>query len=312
MTTRTNPTADRIVQALTHRRTPVIRVDLRDVGGRIQLDAHQNGGGWRGTLTSGPHTVRLESVGAVWWWHPQPVRIPPGPDLSPAEATWASDEATAGLAGVLASLPCLHVNHPTSTHAAQCKPDVLVQAIQHGLASPPTWIGNRLPGAAIFTSRYDDIVTKSIRSPSIRNDESKGFYTTPAAILDESISRGVHLLQHRVAAEFEVRLTTVGGTQFAIRIDRSTLSPDCDIRADYEDHRYTAISVPAAVSSSVARLMKHYRLHYAAMDLLVTRDGEWQLVDLNPAGQFGRMEDSLPQPAICAALADVLSVPLHR
>ncbi|WUW00192.1 ATP-grasp ribosomal peptide maturase [Streptomyces sp. NBC_01471] len=288
----------------------VVRLDLADFPHHVRLTA--SGPDWAGMLSVRDHHVRLEDIRTVWWWHPQRARLRAGAGMLPEQAEWASNEATAGVTGVLAALPdCLHVNHPTATHAAQSKPDVLVQAPRCGLPVPPTWIGNQLEGARQFARDHGDLMCKSIASPTVLHGDSiSRFFTTPLSAdgLDTSITACAHQLQQKVAKKFEVRLTSVGGKLFAARIDTHSVAAQSDYRADYDALTYTSIPVPDAVRSGVSRLLAHYRLHYAAMDFLADADGRWSLVDLNPSGMFAWIEQALPELEITAELAGLLAV----
>ncbi|MFF1418003.1 MvdC/MvdD family ATP grasp protein [Streptomyces sp. NPDC058280] len=308
VTTRDDVTADLVIPEISRLGAPVLRVHLDDFPQTMRLSA--TGPKWAGTLGVGNRHVRLEKIRAVWWWHPEPVRIAPGVGMTLEQAEWASREANAGVAGVLAALPnCLHVNHPAATYAAQSKADVLVQAPLHGLAMPPTWIGNAPAEAQEFASGQERVMCKSLSGPTIRyRDAHATLFTTPVkpAQLDERIAAGAHQLQYAVDKQFEVRLVVVGEDMFAARIDAHSTAARADYRADYGALSYTTVSVPDSVRDGVIRLMAHYGLVYAALDLLVDADGRWLLIDLNPSGQYGWIEQALPNLRISAAIAELL------
>jgi hypothetical protein len=309
VTTRQDITADRVLISLYAAGADVLRLDMADWPS-VRLDATCTGAGWTGTLTAPGRTVRLEEIDAVWWWHPTPAVIHAG--RTKAEAQWASQEATAGLAGVLAALDCQHVNHPASTYAAQSKPDVLAQAVRCGLRVPDSWIGNHPPGAHAFATRgASGTVIKSVCQPVVQEDDGRRstLYTRTvhADQLDDSVTITAHHLQHRVTKRFEVRLVVAGDEMLAARIDAHSPAARQDFRADYPSLTYSVVDVPEEVRSGVRRLMTHYGLLYAALDLLVTEAGTWWLVDLNPAGQWGWLQEQLPQLDIAGAMARLLT-----
>jgi 8-oxo-dGTP pyrophosphatase MutT (NUDIX family) len=57
--------------------------------------------------------------------------------------------------------------------------------------------------------------------------------------------------------------------------------------------------------------MAHYGLLYAALDLLVDKAGTWWLVDLNPGGQWGWLQQHLPDLDIAGAMARLLTSRPH-
>ncbi|WP_051791915.1 MvdC/MvdD family ATP grasp protein [Streptomyces sp. NRRL F-5527] len=308
-------TADRVILELNRIDADVLRIDLADFPHRARLDATASGAGWTGTLTAHGRSVRLEEISAVWWWHPTPATVEAG--TSAAESEWASREANAGLAGVLAALDCRHVNHPALTHAAQNKADVLPQAGRHGLNVPATWIGNHPASAVGFAATSPHgTVCKSLVSPGIAYpDGSHGaFYTRPVEVseLDDSIALTAHQLQNAIVKQFEVRLVVVGSEMYAARIDAHSDAARADFRADYEALTYRVVDVPDTVRKGVAGLMDHYGLLYAAIDLLVDPEDEWWLIDLNPAGQHDWLQKELPGLTISAGIANLLTRPLAR
>ncbi|WP_416969370.1 MvdC/MvdD family ATP grasp protein [Streptomyces sp. 4F14] len=308
----TNVTADRIVLALAELDTPVVRFDLADFPERVDLDAVLHERGWSGTLRAHGRTVALEDIGAVLWWHPGKPRIV-ADGLSDAQAQWVQKETTAGMVGVLASLDCLHVNHPAATLAAQLKAHALVQAARCGLHVPATWIGNTPRQAAGFVSDSPSgAVCKSLVTPEIlHGSHHSSFYTSPvqATQIDSSIAAGAHQLQHTVEKAHEIRLIVVGTEMYAARIDAHSDAARRDFRADYGALAYSHAEIPDPVRTGMGELMNACRLVYAAVDLIVDPDGRWWLVDLNPAGNYDWLQKELPGLPISAAIARLLTHP---
>jgi hypothetical protein len=304
-----NLSADRVVMELEGLGSPVLRFDLADIPGHVSLDACLDDGRWTGALSAhGRRTVALDDIGAILWWHPGSPRITAA-GLSEAERQWAERETVAGLAGILTTLDCLHVNHPSNTRAAQLKVDALVQAARSGLRVPPTWVGNAPAGAANFASSSPHgAVCKSLVAPAIIDGGYRSFYTSCVApgSIDESIAASGHQLQHAIVKECEVRLIVVGDGMFAARIDAHSESARADFRSDYEALAYAHIEIPETVRTGVTALMDHYGLVYAAIDLLVDPEQRWYLIDLNPAGQYDWLQAELPLP-ISAAMAHLLA-----
>ncbi|MEV0776310.1 MvdC/MvdD family ATP grasp protein [Streptomyces sp. NPDC050428] len=306
MTPQHDLTADRVVMALEKRGAPVLRFDIADAPDAVSLHAELAPSGWTGTVTAHGRTVRLEEIGGVYWWHTQ--RSRPAGQVTP-QSEWASNETTAGLAGVLAALACVHVNHPARTHAAQCKADVLVQAQAAGLMVPPTCISNTpAPAREFAQDLHPATLWKSLRTPAV---EGEGLLYTqqidPDGWRDDALASMVHQFQRGITKAFEVRLVVVGERLFAARIDAHSAAAKVDFRADPRALTYQHVWVPEPVARGVLRLLAHYGLRYAALDLLVDHAGVWWLVDLNAAGQWGWIEQALPDLGISSALAEELA-----
>ncbi|WP_416968294.1 MvdC/MvdD family ATP grasp protein [Streptomyces sp. 4F14] len=312
VTENTDPAADRIVLELAELDVPTLRFDLADFPRQVTLDAALDGSRWTGTLRVHGRTAVLEDIGAILWWHPGRPRITTN-GLSDAQAQWVQKEATAGLVGVLASLDCLHLNHPPATLTAQLKADTLVHAVRCGLRVPATWIGNT-PGPAREFARTgpSGTVCKSLVTPEIRHGSRRSsFYTTSVTPtqIDRSIAGGAHQLQHTVPKAYEVRLIVVGEDMFAARIDAHNSAARRDFRADYTALTYSHVLVPDTVRTGMTRLLHHYRLTYAAADLIVDPHDRWWFIDLNPAGHYDWLQKELPGLPISAAIARLLAQP---
>ncbi|MFF3272751.1 MvdC/MvdD family ATP grasp protein [Streptomyces chrestomyceticus] len=298
-----------VIQKLHALGAPVLRFDLGGFPERVRLAAWFEEGRVTGTLETDGRAMALEDIGAVFWWHPTLPHIPPDDGVDEATAEWLSREASAGLAGTLAALDCLHVNHPAAINAAQNKPHILRTAAAAGLRVPPTWIGN----AASARHAIDHLgraVCKSLVEPTIETPSGPAvLFTSPvtAKELGANAAGAAHQFQQRITAMYEVRLICVREKLIAGRL---TTPPDStDFRAHYDQLTYGYIDVPPEVHHSVLRLLHRLDLTYAALDLLVDPLGQWWLVDVNPAGMWGFVEAALPDLAISAQLATVLANP---
>ncbi|MGW6462077.1 hypothetical protein ACWF94_40155, partial [Streptomyces sp. NPDC055078] len=92
-------------------------------------------------------------------------------------------------------------------------------------------------------------------------------------------------------------------------IDTHSTAARADFRSDYDACTYTRTDVPDDIRDGVHQLMHHYGLRYAALDLLIPPSGPWQLIDLNPAGQYDWLQQQLPDLHITATLARLMAHP---
>ncbi|MFE9238012.1 hypothetical protein [Streptomyces sp. NPDC007007] len=115
-----------------------VRFDLADLGRTVSVSARCDGGRWQGSLTVRSHVTRLRDVRSVLWCHPTPPRVWVD-GMTQAQTQWASQEVLAGLAGVLGTLDCLQVNHPSDIRRAQIKAGVIT-CRTHASVPQPTSI----------------------------------------------------------------------------------------------------------------------------------------------------------------------------
>ncbi len=198
------------------------------------------------------------------------------------------------------------VNHPSANARAAYKPHQLAAATRCGLTVPRTLITNDPQVARRFAASCPDgAVYKTLDgAPAV---DGWTHFTTPVTAdqITDGVAATAHLFQERVPKAFEVRLTVVGEEFFAARIDAHSDITRQDWRRDYDALTFAPIQTPTQVRANVARLMAQLDLHYGALDLIVTPDGEWVFLEVNPNGQFGFAEQRAGLP-IASAIADHL------
>jgi ATP-grasp ribosomal peptide maturase len=309
LTQRLDPTADLVIRELHQRGMPVFRCDPGGFPEAVELQAHISvAGAVTGTLRLKEREVDLEKVTSVYYRRPTPHRA--HSRLDSRERSWSEREAAAGFGGVLTALGCRWVNHPHRDTAAAHKPHQLAAAARVGLSVPESLITNNADAAQAFVRAQGKTVYKSMTGGPHPDGEARtasALYTTLVA--EEEITPGVrqtaHLFQAWMDKAYEVRLTVVGEQLFATRIDAASTKARTDWRSDYRSLTYCSVEPPSEVGRAVHRLMSDLRLTFGALDFVVTPDGRWVFLELNPNGQWGWIQLATGQP-IAAAIADHL------
>jgi ATP-grasp ribosomal peptide maturase len=317
LTERTDTTADLVVRELNDRGAAVFRCDIAEFPTTLSLSARLDPGDarWRGRLRTAHRAVALEDITGVYFRRPTPFRLPEA--MTAGERRFAAVEAKMGLGGVLMSLPCRWVNHPSRIADAEYKPLQLVAAARAGLRVPATVVTNDPSSARDFAIRVSGrVVYKTLASPAVPDgDHLRLIYTTAVdrdRLDDERIGLTAHLFQRRLAKRRDVRVTVVGEQVFAVDIEvRGSPRAMLDWRADYAAHRYEVTELPPETAKRLVEMLRGLGLRFAAIDLIV--DGEDQiggdgyvLVDVNPNGQWGWLQEATGLP-IAAAIADELT-----
>lgn len=302
-----DPTADRMVDTLVARDAKVFRLNTAWFPTQLQVAAELAEGRWQGTLHTPRGRLDLDAVHAVWYRSPEAYRMPA--QLSPAEAQHARVEAKYGLGGVLASLPALWCNHPSRVADAAYKPLQLVRAARCGLAVPKTVITNDAVPARAF-AESGPTVTKLVGGMAIDEDGlRKNVYTRRVTAEDLDDLRGIehtaHLFQRWVPKAREARVIVIGEHITAAAITAGTAAAHVDYRVDYGALSYALETPPADVVAATRILMAELGLIYGALDFVITPSGEWVLLEINPTGQYGFVENATGAP-LTAQLADLL------
>jgi ATP-grasp ribosomal peptide maturase len=301
-------TADHIVAELQRNQVPVARMDAADFPSRITLEARFDGSsGWGGWLSDPYRRVELESVRSVYFRRPEPFILPDG--MSGPERLWAYREARMGFGGTLLGLDCLWVNDARAAAAAEYKPAQLAVAARCGLRTPRTTVTNcprqarawveALPGSAVVkalggVSHVEDGRTKVSFTHLVRSED-----------LDDSVALTSHCLQEWVEKDHEARVVVVGERQFAVAIHTDSPEAYIDWRSDYRAHRYAVVEPPEPVRRGLADYTQAWGLTSGAADFVVTPQGDWVFLELNPNGEWGWLAHHCELP-IASALADVL------
>ncbi|SFE54353.1 ATP-grasp ribosomal peptide maturase, SAV_5884 family [Actinopolyspora alba] len=303
-----DPSADAMVEAVQRRGTRVYRVNTGWFPAQLGLAAELRGDRWCGHLTTPARTIDLAEVTGVYYRAPEAFQFPN--EWEPQVRQHAFLEAKYGLGGVLASLPAVWVNHPSRLADAAYKPMQLAAASQLGLCVPETAVTNE---PATFTSfaRRGRTVTKMLGNTSLTNDDTHSVAWTrvlDTADLDDltGIESTVHLAQRWAPKQAEARVIAVGDTITTVRIHAESAASRVDWRSDISALHYELIDPPQQVTEGVRALMRHFGLHYGALDFVITPDEQWIFLEINPGGQYGWLE-AATGAAITDQLAELLT-----
>lgn len=296
LTNQLDSTADLVVSRLNDRGVPVFRCDAAEFPQELTLSATLEVG-WSGALDNGLRRLDLSNVRAVYYRRPEEFRLPDG--MSEAGRQFAAAQSRAGFLGVVASLPCLWINHPARDQQANYKPWQLRVAQGLGLNPPRTIITNDPAAGRKFAAGIDaPIITKSLGAPV-------DTVIVDPVEFDDSVRLCAHLFQEWIDKAHEVRLTVVGSRFFAVEIHAGSDAARVDWRTDYKSLTYKPTAVPGDVRERVNAFMHHFGLTFGAFDFIVTPEGAWRFLEVNPNGQWHWIEQETGVP-IARSIAELL------
>jgi ATP-grasp ribosomal peptide maturase len=304
-----DPAADLVVDELSYRRVPVMRIDMGDFPQSISLVADHNAGPWRGVLADAYRSVRLEEVRAVYYRRPNLPQI--AAELAEPHRTWAEEQALAGLLGGLYALPVLWVNRPDVDGMASHKPGQLPVAAAHGLNTPRSLITTDPDAARSFSEQVDGpVICKTLMGGPLQYPDKRRTgvptHVIDPATIDDSVSLTAHLFQEQIPKDHEIRLTVVGRDMFPAVIHAGSEASRVDWRSDYDALTYDTCEVPDTVRAGVLGWMDHFRLNFGAFDFAVTPAGEWVMFECNPSGEWSWIQNRVGLP-IAAHIAELLA-----
>ena len=114
---------------------------------------------------------------------------------------------------------------------------------------------------------------------------------------DEALKAAPVIYQRHLEKLWDIRVTIVGESIYAAAIhSQETASARVDWRrADVElEHKKHVL--PDDIAKACRRLMKVLNLRFGAIDFVLTPDGQYVFLEINPNGQWLWIEDKLGYP----------------
>ncbi|GII05615.1 MvdC/MvdD family ATP grasp protein [Planobispora takensis] len=287
--------------------------DPGDFPARGRLTAAFAGGGHRIVLDTGAERLDLSEVRAVWRRRPNA----PTPAESVSEpshrrhAIWQAEFLLDG-AWELAPARWLPSRRDVERRAHN-KIIHMAQAAALGFRVPETVYTN---DPAELVPAYEraggGLIAKQINSDEFTVDGAEHrAYTT---VLNRRHLTSRHRLQHEpvilqpyVPKAVELRVIVVGERVFAAEIDARASRTARDDWRHYDDDRvrYAAHRLPDALERACVELTASLGLTYGAIDLILSPDGEYTFLEINPNGAWGFVEQRAGLP-VGDAIADWL------
>jgi hypothetical protein len=301
-----------VADALVRRGAVPVRLDTDLFPTDVQLSIRQERRSTSATLHLPEGDLRLEEVSSVWYRRFAPGHaLPADMDMRAA----AVGEAHAFLAGLIHVLPAFHLDAVRDVRRADNKPLQLKWAAEVGLHVPRTVVTNDEDTLREFARECRRrFVAKTLSSFVVTNDEGDELAVYTRLVRDEDLQdlSGLRMspmqFQELVPKAFDLRCTVVGCAVFTAALPAHELEGGCvdwrvEGRARADAWRLHVL--PSEVERAVLGLLDRFGLNYAAIDMILTPDGEYVFLEINPAGEFLWLDEIGPRP-ISDALAGVL------
>ncbi|MCB9759078.1 MAG: MvdD family ATP-grasp ribosomal peptide maturase [Alphaproteobacteria bacterium] len=301
VSSRDTETFELLAAALDARGARLVRLDSDRYPTAARLDAELGPGGWRGRLTNHlGETVALADLSAIWWRRLYVGRRIPSEGLHPRVRRACRLEADAALQGILASLPCVHVDDPFAVARAENKPWQLEMARRAGLEVPVTFNSNTPDAVRRWVRSTGPVITKMLAAIDVPTDDGEGVVGTSAlteADLEDldGLSLAPGTFQGRIEKDLEVRAAVVGDRVLAAGVDSQQLpEAQVDWRKGSETLMplFRAVALPEGVQRALVRLNRSMGLNYGGADLIRTPEGRWVFLEINPGGEWRWVQEA--------------------
>src|SRR5919199_347036 len=308
--------ADAVIAELDRRAVPVFRFHPEDFPDACSISMEIRDGRIDGEIRNADGRVAFHDICAAWYRRSRSL-FAPLPSLNVLQGdleNFVKVQSSATLTALFASLQTLWVGQPFKLRRAEVKALQLAEASKAGLATPTTLISNDPERAAVFVEALGD--TDCAIKPLIatRVDGGEGARlplttTLPRAHALDSVALAPTIFQPYIAKAYELRCVVMGDKIFTAKLNsQDKESTRQDWRAGIPgqgDVAHEVFDRPARVQAALHRLLRCFGINFASIDMIVTPEGEFVFLDLNPNGQWLWLEEQLGLPLV-ASMADLL------
>lgn len=307
--------ADAVILELKRRKVPVFRFHPEDFPHACSVSIELQDGRIQGELRNADHCVAFDDVCAAWYRRSRNLYMGPVSRTSEKLDDYVKAQSTATVVAVCAGLETLWVSHPFKLRRGEVKALQLAEASRAGLKIPQTLISNDPARAARFVDALGDTECAIKPLMAIGVTDEQGYRlplttTLPPGYSLESLALAPTMLQPYVDKAFELRCVVIGEKIFCAKLDSQA---DENSRIDWRggDPEHEIFALPDCVEEAIHRLMASFGLNFASLDMIVTPDGEFVFLELNPNGQWLWLELELGLPLV-ASMADLLTANYTR
>jgi glutathione synthase/RimK-type ligase-like ATP-grasp enzyme len=268
-----------VVQEAKRRGEHSMIVDFKDFGRSLYLtDAISEGVRLRDAkIGVSFHSSEAEAV-----WLRRPGRVDIRRMVNAPHREFAMGEWREAVLGWLQQLDPICVN-PVRAQDKAVKPAQLAAAHAVGLDVPATLVSNDRHDVARFVAQIEgQAIHKTLSQPKKRLFDTRP-WTAADDHLVESISVAPVLVQERVSGPADLRLTVIGDTIMAARIETPGEIVDSRLA---DETAYRSHILDAVTEKRIIALFKRLGLVFGTVDLKERSDGTPVFLEINPQGQF--------------------------
>jgi len=332
-----DPHADVLIDLLQSMGHQPIRLHTADIPSNIAIDIRFDQKGQEYQLITPYYTVDLNDIRSIWWRRPAKPVLPEY--LSEDEEIFARLELKTTLLGLWDNLDCYWMSKPANISRATHKTGQLKRAANLGFDIPQTMITTDPESVQEFYDLCEgNVVYKVLSDPSLgfagranelmarcRVDQGPGkepiidwsrvkakiTYTTKVEpdhlqMLD-TVRYAPCQFQEYISKQHELRVTVIGDELFTAEIhSQDHASTQLDWRHYEATIPYHLGKLPPKVEEACMALTKGYGLNYGAIDLILTPDGRYVFLEINPNGQWLWVQQLVPELKMKEALASQL------
>lgn len=234
----------------------------------------------------------------IWY---RRMRSPPLPaEMDTGIYDFCLRENRAALLGGLLSQHARWMSEPGAVWKAEFKPYQLRVAKEVGLRIPKTIISNDSVAIRRAFEEFGPLVVKPARSGHfVEAGEEFSIFTSMLTRSDlehlADAKWAPSIYQEHIQKRCDVRVTVVGTKLFSAAIHSQT-NPEAMVdwrRTSDPELPHTVIELPDKLASQIRSLMARLGLEFGCVDLVLSEQGEYVFLEVNPSGQWLWLDDQL-------------------
>ena len=294
VTNREDITADFVVLELKKRKEDFIRFNTEDFPEKVKVEAYFKKNKLQGQFKflDSDRIILFSSIKSAWYRRPV---LPVLRNVKLRYKKFCIQESTTLLNGIWSTLDIFWVSNPRNIYFAENKLVQLMIASQIGLLIPPTLISNdddRINN--FFEGQNGNIIIKPIKNGML--DDKSIVFTSAVDRKDLTfLKRSIPLpstYQKNIKKELDIRITIIGKKVFATEIDsQKNTSSITDWRRSQDvnlPHRKHKIA--KNIEKKCVALVEKLGLQFGAIDMVLSKNGKYYFLEINPNGQWGWIE----------------------
>ena len=255
-------------------------------------------------------------IKSVWFRKPKPFFV--SENISLVEKKFIESEFKSTLWSLYSCLDSAYwMNHPLyAQHLLEHnKLFQLKLAEESGLIVPDTVITNSSDQLIEFCENHGGfLAVKSVCSSIFQEIDgvATGIYTNKVSTdyLKDHVGDIVLapiMAQEYVPKKLEFRITIVGRNIFACAIHSqdSERTKDDWRRYDFAKVKHESYDLPLEIKTALLKFMEVCQITFGAIDMILTPEGKYVFLEVNPNGQYGWIEDLTNLP-ISKSIAETL------
>lgn len=265
---------------------------------------------------SGGPRRQPESYRSVWFRRSPRAHIPS--QLNEKDQEFLQQELlyyNRGIGALFGSADLL-ANPPASRAFSDLKLPQLLAAREAGFAIPETLSSNDLDDVRAFVADAPGKVIYKSHSPGVWRSKSDTAFVFTTAVTSSDFEDvdpdhfNPGLFQHYVKKQYELRVSIFGRNIIAVKIEADN---EIDWRVNYK-MKLAPIDLPEQVTDKLLLFMNKMNLVMGMIDIIVTPDGDYVFLEINPQGQFLWIEGMNPEIRLLQPFARFLASadPAHQ